>query len=418
MKKPIAVISSFSIHHEYGSENEVGWRFVKLYVDLGYHVIVLYGAPHTSKLDELPGEYQPFIELVEVKFETTLRWFDKLHVPIQVAYYLWQIKLGLTVRHLLKDRDIAITHHVSWVKATAPSFLWLLDAPFIWGPVGGLEVIPSKLYHGMSVKSKFKERLRSLSIFLSKFDPFVRLTAMRADVIISVNEQTSEFITKKFNPPVDIHYMPAIGIDDLWNPEKTENHETTKQSTTDSDAVFKIIAVGRLLEWKGFHLLIQAVEMLKFPWQLDIYGDGPDAKKIKQYLSDNRITFHGNVSQGAVIQAMKSSDCFILPTLRDSGGAVFIEAAQHHLPVISLDLGGPGSYMEDIHHGAKIQTQDQSAKDVILSIKSKISDLRSMRDNNGSAISVQSEQSTIESSSMLFFSNKKSLLTRIHESLS
>ena len=44
---------------------------------------------------------------------------------------------------------------------------------------------------------------------------------------------------------------------------------------------------------------------------------------------------------------MRQSDVFLFPSLRDGGGAVVVEAMANGLPVVCLDLAGPGLHVRD-----------------------------------------------------------------------
>jgi glycosyltransferase involved in cell wall biosynthesis len=44
---------------------------------------------------------------------------------------------------------------------------------------------------------------------------------------------------------------------------------------------------------------------------------------------------------------MRQSDVFLFPSMRDGGGAVVVEAMANALPVVCLDLAGPGLHIRD-----------------------------------------------------------------------
>jgi glycosyltransferase involved in cell wall biosynthesis len=44
---------------------------------------------------------------------------------------------------------------------------------------------------------------------------------------------------------------------------------------------------------------------------------------------------------------MRRSDVFLFPSLRDGGGAVVVEAMANGLPVVCMDLAGPGLHIRD-----------------------------------------------------------------------
>ncbi len=46
----------------------------------------------------------------------------------------------------------------------------------------------------------------------------------------------------------------------------------------------QLLAVGRLVEKKGFHILIDAAARLRVPFQLDIVGEGPEEKRLAELI--------------------------------------------------------------------------------------------------------------------------------------
>ena len=89
----------------------------------------------------------------------------------------------------------------------------------------------------------------------------------------------------------------------------------------------KLISVGRLIERKGFHFLIDAVVSLKkdFPEiELSIVGNGPFRTfledKIRATNSGSYIKLEGQVSDEKLINLYQESSLFVLAhTLLDNG---------------------------------------------------------------------------------------------------
>ena len=63
-----------------------------------------------------------------------------------------------------------------------------------------------------------------------------------------------------------------------------------------------------------------------------------------------------------------------MPSLRDSGGFVILEAMSFGLPVATLDLGGPGIIVDN-DCGIKIDVSNKSENQIVLELASKINNL-------------------------------------------
>ena len=109
-----------------------------------------------------------------------------------------------------------------------------------------------------------------------------------------------------------------------------------------------IVAVGRLVHWKGFHYLIEA--MTRVRGTLLIVGDGPARSGLERKAREcgvaERVVFVGNVG-GAVKVApyYHAADVFAFPSIsrNESFGTVQIEAMASGTPVVNtlLDSGVP-----------------------------------------------------------------------------
>jgi glycosyltransferase involved in cell wall biosynthesis len=123
----------------------------------------------------------------------------------------------------------------------------------------------------------------------------------------------------------------------------------------------RIVSIGRLVTFKGFEYLIDACAELArqdLDFSCEIIGDGPlrgdlETRIRKLNLSD-RVHLRGSLSQGAVLEKLKSADIFALASVTDAQGAsdvfptVIIEAMAAARPVVSTRLAG---IPESVVHG-------------------------------------------------------------------
>ena len=66
-----------------------------------------------------------------------------------------------------------------------------------------------------------------------------------------------------------------------------------------------------------------------------------------------------------LFKEMKNADCFLFPSYHDSGGFVILEAMSRGVPVIALDLGGPGQIVNN-NSGRIIKTKDKNEERILL----------------------------------------------------
>jgi glycosyltransferase involved in cell wall biosynthesis len=127
------------------------------------------------------------------------------------------------------------------------------------------------------------------------------------------------------------------------------------------NAAPRIISVGRLVAFKGFEHLIDACKELarrSLDFTCEIIGDGPlrDDLQAKIDMLDlsPQVSLLGSLSQGAVLEKLRSADIFALASVTDPQGAsdvfptVIIEAMTAARPVVSTRLAG---IPESVVHG-------------------------------------------------------------------
>lgn len=128
-----------------------------------------------------------------------------------------------------------------------------------------------------------------------------------------------------------------------------------------SGSGFHIVSIGRLIEFKGFHHLIDAVADLHhrgLPATLEIIGEGPWRGELENRVANHGLTSHirlaGARSQEQIKQSLAVADAFCLACVTDAKGAtdilptVITEAMACGLPVVSTRLAG---VPEMVSHG-------------------------------------------------------------------
>jgi glycosyltransferase involved in cell wall biosynthesis len=114
------------------------------------------------------------------------------------------------------------------------------------------------------------------------------------------------------------------------------------------------VTVGRLVPYKGFDLILQAMAQsaeLRRDAELVIIGDGPSRAALEAQASElgisSIVTFTGWIDHAKLQQRLRSAQVFAFPSLREFGGAVVVEAMACGLPPIVVDYGGPGEIASD-----------------------------------------------------------------------
>jgi glycosyltransferase involved in cell wall biosynthesis len=141
--------------------------------------------------------------------------------------------------------------------------------------------------------------------------------------------------------------------------------------------VLKLLAVGRLVEKKGFHVLIDAAARLRAPFQLDIVGEGPEEKRLTELIRvhnlESKVQLCGPRTHDDLPEAYSRAHVLVAPSIVDQTGDrdglpnVVLEAMACGRPVIASDVGALGSAV--IHEDTGLLTQPENAESIVAAIE-------------------------------------------------
>jgi len=142
--------------------------------------------------------------------------------------------------------------------------------------------------------------------------------------------------------------------------------------------------VGRLLHWKGVHFAIRALSEAKkvIPdATLTLIGFGPCEQWLRNVAKScsvaDAVEFAGSVPLQDLIDSLPSYTALVFPSLHDSGGFAVLAALQEGIPVVCLDIGGPGIIVNK-SCGIVVSTADADESQVVTGIANAMISLASM----------------------------------------
>jgi len=173
----------------------------------------------------------------------------------------------------------------------------------------------------------------------------------KADAILANSERTANLIAKIYGEnlktKIKIIYN-GVSLEDVYQ------ESSPIKRRYDSKKI--ILTVGNLVKLKGINYLIQALPKIieKVPNLVClIIGKGEEKENLKRSVEklnlENYVEFLGPKPHKEVFEYMSISDVFVLPSINEAFGVVYIEAMAHKVPVI----GCLGQGIEDIVENEK-----------------------------------------------------------------
>lgn len=342
MKK--ILLSAYACSPYKGSEWSVGWSWVSGLAKKGYKVWCL---TNVEDLDDCEKEKRALhydnLEFVPVKLPLGLdeRWLDNNSKTIYAHYYLWKRRAAKVAERLHAEYHFDIAQHVSYGSFQQGSPLYRLEGcKIIFGPVGGGQMaLPIfKPYFGASWRIEIIRKY--VSRFLMKYNTSLIETLKRADIILTVNQETEMLLkTSKYYREGRDFYLSDSAL-----PKQFANIEYKERQEAD---YLRLLWIGRFLPRRGLELSFKALSYLPedVPYKLTIVGDGEQKKFIKgwmeQYRLDaSKIRLLGWVPYSEIHQQYENADVMLFCPLRDTAGLQATEAMAFGLPVITLNISG------------------------------------------------------------------------------
>ena len=160
-----------------------------------------------------------------------------------------------------------------------------------------------------------------------------------------------------------------------------------------SNSTLRLLAVGRLVEKKGFHFLIAALAGVKIPFTLTIAGDGPERERLRQLIIlnnlENRVVFCGSVTHSELPRMYAAADVVVVPSVQDSSGDrdglpnVVLEAMASGRAVVASDAGAIASAITDNVNGLLVPQGDPVALGQAIRRLAETRELREELGHNG-----------------------------------
>ena len=343
MTNKTILATCYAVNPYKGSEDAMGWNFVYQIARFNKVLAVTRENNKTAiekYMTENPDAVYDNITFLYFDLPYWMRFWKKGGRGAMLYYYMWQRGIVNFVRK--QNLDFDITHNVNFHNDWTPSFLWKLDKPMVWGPVGHHPLIPKQYLTSYSSKYLLKDRATwMVKKYFWNCSFSLRKTAKKAAHIWCMNAGVPTILKLKEQ---SYSVLPSVATEDFAMNTKTENKN------------FNIISVGRFVPLKGFDLTL--LSFIKFIYSLPIYkredckltlvGSGPEKEFYKKLIKDNNVESYVEIiewiDRKELMKIYEKSSVFLFPS-HEGAGMVVAEALSFGLPVVCLDNEGPGQYI-------------------------------------------------------------------------
>ena len=334
------LVCAYACNPSHGSEFGVGWGWVQALSN--YHDLWVLTAAHCRSDIEAELERRPELKS-RIRFHyisrTRYPWAEKLWPPAYLFTYRhqWQKAAFDVALRLHAQIQFDVIHQLTYVGFRVPGLLWKLDAPFVWGPIGGLEQTTWALLPALGLKGALYFLARNLlNEWDKRFSRLARRAFAKADGgIIAATTGIGKEINRTYG-------RESITISEVGLPPVTRQAPIQRKPSEPLSLIWS----GNHLPGKALPFLLSALTMLPadLDWKLTILGDGPCTAKWRKFAAANRIDARcewlGRVPRATVLEKMLEAHVLVITSIYDLTSTVLVEGLAVGLPVLCPDHCG------------------------------------------------------------------------------
>lgn len=346
------LVLAYSISPVRGSEYAVGWNYVT-HMAHDHDLIVLYGlaGDHMGDVEEMAGAADRFggrVTFVPVMPDRRARIANHLNrtgrIPyaFYIAYRYWHLSALHAARRIMAERTVDVVHYLCPIGYREPGYLWQLDKPYIWGPIGGIAPRPVRAFFGLGVANGIKTLVRNwTNAFQFRTGRRVRHAIRRSDLLLAATTENAREVTRIHDrTPV---FLPENAI---------VAHDTMVRTVSSSDRPLRLIWVGTIETRKAITILLGALGTIDpSRWRLQVLGSGPlfDASREEAETLGiaASIEWLGKVQRDRALECFRAADVHVLTSLAEAHSTVLWEAMSAGVPTMAIDHCGMHDSIDD-----------------------------------------------------------------------
>src|SRR2546421_3712246 len=254
------------------------------------------------------------------------------------------LKLLARLPGVIRDADVVHLNGVySFTTIPTLALCRLMRKPVVWSTLGALQ----------RWRGNRRERIKRI------FERACDALCESERVVLHAASDEEEFESRRRINNVSSIVIPyGIWISNLDHPRVTH------------DGPLRLLYLGRLHPIKGIENLLRAMTLAKVCVTLVICGEGDAAyedllrSRVSEFGLENRVRFQGTVVCEAKEERFREADICVVPSFKESFGAVVTEALARAVPVIA-SRGTPWQKLEELGCGLWVGTEAEDLAQAI-----------------------------------------------------
>lgn len=339
------LISAFACSPVRGSESAVGWN-VATRLGQTHDVVLLFGENDhgyrfREEIERYLAEHGPipgvsFVPVAHTKFS---RVCQRIHdAGIWAVYYLgyrsWQRQAFHVAKRLTAAEGFDLVHQLNMIGYREPGYLWRLNVPFVWGPIGGASNLPWAYFGKMSGRGRLFYGARNLLNEAQKRLRGRPRSAARRAAKCWVVDPASQAMLQSWG--CESETLLEAG---------TELSLPARLRKRAPGVPLRICWSGEQVDRKCLPILLDAIAGLAVESRphLSVLGQGHETFRWKARAGELGLTsidWIGRVPRSEALEVMGACDVLVLTSLQEATSLVVVESLSMAMPVVCHDACG------------------------------------------------------------------------------
>lgn len=271
--------------------------------------------------------------------------FKRKRPPLPIGenldYQIWQKEAYKRALRLDALYRFDLVHHLRSNSFRTPGFLWRLDRPFVWGPMGGTYCVPGMLTAGLELRRRIEYILKNtITAFQFRWSPTVRRAVNKAAVIFAQTSHDQHNLQRVYRKASTLLHEQAADC------QEGKVHQYSEKRP------LNIAWIGRCISGKAMELLLYAAARTRRSDKLCLHlvGDGPEMGRWRAIAETlgiaERCIWYGWVDQQRANEILNNSDMLAFTSLLEGTSATVIKAISLGVPVLCLKHCGMGDVVD------------------------------------------------------------------------
>ena len=179
------------------------------------------------------------------------------------------------------------------------------------------------------------------------FKSVVATVLAHSDRIVAISQDVKQRAQDHYTVRKPIEVI-NLGLTKASLATSAGNGHKTKAAEPDNE--FIMVTVGRLVKRKGIDTFLHSLSLLPNPnYRAIVIGEGPERAMLQPLAHklglDGKVEFTGFISEDRKCRYLSQASAFVLPSVHEGLGLVYLEAMQWGLPVIAGNVGGQNDFL-------------------------------------------------------------------------